>query len=72
MEFASLLQTAVYTASTAAAVTVFTAAKVACLHKEPEPEVARRPRPYELPIPYPRFKFNLDDWPDSLVRRRLQ
>ena len=65
MEFVPLLQTAAYTASIAAIVTVFTAAKVACLNVQ-EP---RRQHPYQPPILYEKFKFNLDDWPDSLIMR---
>ncbi len=66
MEFLPVLQTAAHTASIAAIVTIFTAAKSACLNVQ---EPRRRRRRYQPPIPYERFEFNLDDWPDSLVVR---
>src|SRR5436190_22332421 len=75
MEFLPILQTAAYTASIAAIVTVFAAAQSACLNVQ-EPgrrrHRRRRPRPYRPPIRYERFEFNLDDWPDSLVVNRLR
>ena len=71
MEFLSILQTATYTASIAIIVTVFTAAQSACLNGQ-ESERRRRRRPYQPPIRYERFEFNLDDWPDSLIVNRLR
>src|SRR5204863_9079387 len=71
MEFLPILQTTAYTASIAAIVTVFTAAQSACLNGQ-ESERRRRRRPYQPPIRYERFEFNLDDWPDSLIVNRLR
>ena len=69
MEFVPLLQTAAYTASIAAVVTIFTTAKAACLNVQ---EPRRRRRSYQSSIPYEKFEFDLDNWPDSLIVRRLR
>ena len=60
MEFVPLLQTAAFTSLIAAIVTVFTAAQSACLNGQ-ESERRRRQHPYQPPIRYERFEFNLDD-----------
>ena len=73
MEFLPILQMAVYTASIAAIVTVFAAAQSACLNvQKPGRHRHRRRRPYQPPIQYERFEFNLDDWPNSLIINRLR
>lgn len=58
MEFIPVLQTAAYTASIAAIVIIFTAAKLACLQDRKSNKCQR---PYQGRIPYERFEFNLDD-----------
>ena len=62
MEFLPILQTTAYTASIAAIVTVFAAAQSACLNvQKPGRHRHRRRRPYQPPIQYERFEFNLDN-----------
>ena len=68
MKFLPVLQTAAYTASIAAIVTIFTAAKSACLNVQ---ESRRHQCCYQSSISYERFEFNLDDWSNSLIVRRL-
>jgi ABC-type multidrug transport system fused ATPase/permease subunit len=79
LEFIFLSQTAAITASIAAAVTVFTTAQYAYLRIQKRRQRQQQRRRlyryryhYHRRLAYERFEFRLDDWPDSLIEKRLR
>ena len=59
-------------AAVAAAATAITVANYALLRRRRRRRRQSRRRRRRIYIPYSRFVFNLDAWPDSVIVQRLQ